>query len=189
MNRRRTLITTIITGLVLAGFPLIAIARHSFIQDKDIHFSVQSSISPRADVENFDIWSDINMLDLKELSGSDRFLRGQSVFVHMSKGPGNIAYPFAVTSEQPKSLEDSVFTLKGKVTGRENNTLVVRYNFETFLPPKDLKKAVMSSPNTPAISVLAINDQGTPRLVSVELNGKTYPYRKMDAPELNGFTQ
>jgi len=189
MTRQRTFWTTIITGLILAGFPLLAIARHSYIQDQDVHFEVQSSVSPRADVENFDIWSDINMLDLSELSGSDAFLRGQTVYVHMSKGPQRIAYPFAVTSEPPENPEASVFAIRGKVTGREGDTLIVRYNFETFLPPNDLRSVIRLAPNQPAKTVLAVNNQGMARLVSVEVDGKSYAYRKLSVPELNGLTQ
>ncbi len=189
MNKRRTFFASLLTGVVLAGFPLIAIARHSYVQDQDIHFEVSSTISPRSDVENFDIWSDINMLDLAKLSGSNNFLRGQTVFVHMSKGPNNIAYPFAVTSNRPENTDKSVFTIRGKVTGRDQTTLIVRYNFETFLPSKPIQKVVRSDPSREAKAVLAINDKGLARLVSVEIEGKSYPYRKIDLPALDGLTQ
>jgi len=189
MNRKRTLFASVLTGVILAGFPLIAIARHSYVQDQDIHFEVNSTISPRSDVENFDIWSDINMLDLVKLSGSNAFLRGQTVFVHMSKGPNNIAYPFAVTSDRPETTDKTVFTIRGKVTGRDTTTLIVRYNFETFLPSKPIQKIVRAHPSNEAKTILAINDKGVARLVSVEINGKNYPYRKIDLSSFDGFTQ
>lgn len=189
MSRRRTLGALLLTGILLAGFPLGAIARHNYIQDQDVHFEVISAISPRAGVENFDIWSEINFLDLNELTGGDSFLRGQTVYVHMSKGPGKVAYPFAVTSDKPETNDSSVFAVKGKVSGRQDNALQIRYNFETFLPPNDLKNLVMSNPNTPSTVILALNDQGMPRLVSIEIDGKSYPYRKMDVPSLSGFAQ
>lgn len=188
MTRRRTLISTILTGVLLAGFPLMAIARHNYIQEKDVKFEVQTSITPRVNVENFDIWSDINRLDLNELTGGDNYLRGQTVYVHMSKGPNAIAYPFAVTSETRENEKD-VFSIKGKVTGRQENMLLVRYNFETFLPSDALRDVVYSTPNATSSAVLAINDQGVPRLVSVTVDGEVYPYRRSEGFALNGLTQ
>lgn len=185
MNRKRTFAGLLVTGIILAGFPLGAIARHNYIQEQDIHFEVISAISPRAGVENFDIWSELNFLDLSELSGGDSFLRGQTVYVHMSKGPGKVAYPFAVTSAKPETNDKSVFAVKGKVTGRQNGSLQIRYNFETFLPPNDLKNIMLRDPNKPSTVILALNDQGVPRLVSIQVDGKSYPYRKMDVPSFS----
>ncbi len=189
MTRKRTLISTLLTGILLAGFPLMAIARHNYIQEKDVKFKVQTSITPRVNVENFDIWSDINRLDLDEMTGGDSFLRGQTVYVHMSKGPEQIAYPFAVTADMPVSKEIDVFAIKGKVTGRQDNMLLVRYNFETFLPAENLREAVYTHPNAASSAILAINDDGIARLVSVEMDGITYPYRRIDGFTLNGLTQ
>ena len=189
MSRKRTFFSTVLTGVILAGFPLMAIARHNFIQDKDVKFEVQTSITPRVNVENFDIWSDINRLDLRELTGGNKFLRGQTIYVHMSKGPGTIAYPFAVTPEEPENIDKEVFFLKGRVTGRQDDMLLVRYNFETFLPTEELRDVVYSDPNAPSSAILAINDQGIPRLVSIKVEGKTYPYRRMDGFGFKGFTQ
>ena len=190
MNRVRTLSATLLTGILLAGFPLLAIARHSYIEDQDIRFSVPSNISPRADVENFDIWSDINKLDLGDLSGPDGFLRGQTIYVHFSMGPNTIAYPFAVTTQRPSNLDNKVFVIRGKVTGREDNSLIVRYNFETFLPSKTIKQLVHDAPSAPAMVELAVNDQGIARLLAVEIDGQKHPYRKIEVPEaLEGFTQ
>lgn len=188
MTRQRALLSTILTGILLAGFPLMAIARHNYIQEKDVKFEVQTSITPRVNVENFDIWSDLNRLDLEDLTGNDNFLRGQTVFVHMSKGPNAIAYPFAVTSEKRQSEKD-VFSIKGKVTGRQDNMLLVRYNFETFLPSDALREVVYSTPTAKSSAVLALNDQGVPRLVSVTVDGKIYPYRRSEGFALNGLTQ
>ena len=190
MSRMRTLSASFMTGIILAGFPLLAIARHSYIEDQDIRFSVPSNISPRADIENFDIWSDINKLDLDQLSGRDGFLRGQTIYVHFSKGPNTIAYPFAVTSQKPENLGQNVFVIRGKVTGRENNNLVIRYNFETFLPSKKVKQLIHETPSSTAMVELAVNDQGIARLFAIEIEGKKYPYRKIEVPEaLEGLTQ
>ncbi len=189
MNKKRTFGALILTGILLAGFPLGAIARHNYIQEQDVQIEVKSAISPRVGVENFEIWSEINFLNLEELSGGDNFLRGQTVYVHMSKGPSNVAYPFAVTSDRPITNDTSVFAIRGKVTGRENDSLQVRYNFETFLPSKDVKSIFRNNPNTPSTAMLAINDQGIARLVSVKVNGEIYPYRRMEVPALNGLSQ
>lgn len=189
MNKKRTIGALLLTGILLAGFPLGAIARHNYIQEQDVQFEVNSAISPRVGVENFDIWSEINFLDLTELTGGDSFLRGQTVYVHMSKGPGKVAYPFAVTSDRPETNDTSVFSIKGRVAGRQNDHLQVRYNFETFLPPETVRNIFLSDPNTPSSVVLAVNNQGVPRLVSVEIDQQSYPYRKMDVPALSGLTQ
>lgn len=189
MNRRRTIGALFLTGVILAGFPLGAIARHNYIQEKDVQFEVTSAISPRVGVENFDIWSEINFLDLSELTGGDNFLRGQTVYVHMSKGPEKIAYPFAVTAERPETNDPTVFSIKGRVAGRQNNHLQIRYNFETFLPPDSVRTIFLNDPNTPSSVVLAVNNQGVPRLVSVEIDQQSFPYRKMDVPALSGLTQ
>jgi len=189
MNKKRTFGALFLTGILLAGFPLGAIARHNYIQEQDVKIEVKSAISPRAGAENFEIWSEINFLNLAELSGGDNFLRGQTVFVHMSKGPENVAYPFAVTTDRPVTNDTSVFAIRGKVTGRENDSLQVRYNFETFLPPKEIKSIFRSNPNKPSTAMLAINNQGVARLVSVQVDETVYPYRRMDVPALNGLSQ
>lgn len=189
MNRKRTVLASLATGVILAGFPLVAIARHSYIQEQDTHFTVEANISPRSDVENFDIWSDLNMLDLESLSGGNNFLRGQTVFVHMSKGPNNIAYPFAITADRPNVIDDAVFTIRGKVTGHQDAKLIIRYNFETFLPSEAIKNVVRSDPASPAKTILAINDKGAARLVSVEIGGNIYPYRKMELPSFESFSK
>lgn len=167
----------------------MAIARHNYIQDKDVKFTVQTSITPRVNVENFDIWSDINRLDLNDLTGGDSFLRGQTIYVHMSMSSENIAYPFAVTSEKPEANKKDIFAIKGTVTGRQNNQLLVRYNFETFLPSGDLRDIIYARPNVKSSAVLAINDQGIARLVSVNVDGEIYPYRRIEGFALDGFTQ
>lgn len=189
MNKKRTFGALVLTGVLLAGFPLGAIARHNYIQEQDIQFEVPSAISPRIGVENFDIWSDINFLDLNELTGGDNFLRGQTVYVHLSKGPNKIAYPFAVTADRPETNDPNVFSIRGRVAGRQNNHLQVRYNFETFLPPEQVRSIFLSAPNTPSSVILAVNDQGVPRLVSIEIEDKSFPYRKMEVPALSGLTQ
>jgi len=189
MTRRQSLISTLLTGIILAGIPLMAMARHNYIHEKDVQIEILSAISPRAGAENFDIWSEINMLNLSELSGSDSFLRGQNVFVHMSKGPKKVAYPFAITGKMPEISDPDIFAIRGKVSGKEDNILFVRYNFETFLPPKDLKSVIRNAPNSPSQTTLAINDEGISRLVSVEINGEVYPYRKTVLPAPNGLTQ
>ncbi len=186
MNQKRTILGLLMTGILLAGFPLGAIARHNFIQEQDVRIEVMSAISPRVGAENFNIWSELNFLDLTELSGGDNFLRGQTVYIHMSKGPDEVAYPFAITSDKPVTNDSSVFSIKGKVTGREDNSLQVRYNFETFLPPKDLKKIIRQNPNTPSSVHLAINEQGVPRLVSIEVGGELFPYRKLEISSFKG---
>ncbi len=189
MNKKRTIGALFLTGILLAGFPLGAIARHNYIQEQDVKIEVKSAISPRVGAENFEIWSEINFLNLAELSGGDNFLRGQTVYVHMSKGPGNVSYPFAVTSDRPITNDNTVFAIRGKVTGRENDSLQVRYNFETFLPSTDVKSIFRKNPNAPSTAMLAINEQGVARLVSVQVDGKTYPYRRMEVPALNGLSQ
>ena len=190
MTPYRPLMTTILTGIILGGFPLMAIARHSYIEEQDVRLIVPSNISPRADVENFDIWSDINRLDLDQLSGPDSFLRGQTIYVHFSRGPDKIAYPFAVTNQRPDSLEKNVFVVRGKVTGRDDSALIIRYNFETFLPSRDIKQLIMNNPSASVMVELAINDQGAARLTTIEIEGEEYPYRKIEVPAaLEGFTQ
>jgi len=189
MNRQRTLYSTLLTGLLLAGIPLVALARHNYIKAQDVRLELNSSISLPAGAENSHIWSEINMLNLSTLAGSDNFLRGQSVYVHMSKGPEKIAYPFAVTNDKPETTDTNIFAIKGKVSGRENDALFVRYNFESFLPSAKLKSYIRNNPNALSKTLLAVNDQGIARLVSVEISGKRFPYRDADSVALLGFTQ
>ncbi len=183
MTPRPSRIALIISLILMTGFPLAAIARHNHIQAQDIKFSVPISITPQVDTENFHIWSDINLLDLQELTGPDHFLRGQNVYVHMAMGPNSIAYPFAVTSTRPKTVGSQVFMIKGKVTGTEDQNLIVRYNFETFLPSHSVKSVVRENPGLPASARLAINERGQARLIGLKINGQDYAYRKAATPQ------
>ncbi len=182
-------IGAILSGIVLAGLPLLAIARHRHIETQDVRFVVPATVMPRSDVENLDIWSEINSLDLSELSGTNMVQRGDVVYIHMAAGPDKIAYPFAITPYRPDSDGTTFFSIRGKVTDRQDDTIIVRYNFETFLPPQALKTVVRQRSDYKASVEVAVNQKAIGRLLAVEVDGVRYPYRMIENPLLKGFTQ
>lgn len=187
---RPSLAGTIISGLILAGVPFVAIAQHWHVQAKDDRFVVLSELYPLGHSENVDISSEINRLDLEELSGSDNIKARDSVYVHMAAGPEKIAYPFGISKTKTKIRSDEhAFSVKGTVRHKEGSVIDVRYNFETFLPSKDMTSALNSGTPSVVQVELAVNKQATARLVAIEINGQRYPYRVIEKPELNGLTR
>jgi len=98
----------------------------------------------------------------------------------MAKGPDTIAYPFAITNNKPRNLEPRVFTIRGKITGVENNHAIIRYNFETILPSKKIRQRFKTIADTKSEARLAVNKQGVPRLVSLGIDGETFKYRRAE---------
>lgn len=188
--RRPSKIGMIFCGLILSGLPLLAVARHSHVENNQVNFSVPATISSRADSTQVSIWSDINVLNLSNLSGSDRIRRGETIYVSLAQGPNNIAYPFAVTHDKARtSIIDTAFTIKGTVTEVDNNRLIIRYSFESFIPVGDLAKRLNQHPIIDATLDLSVNNQSVPRMTSITIDDEIYAQRVMDAPLLKGFIQ
>lgn len=176
----------LLSGLILAGFPLMAIAKHRHIETQDIRFEVPSVMETKAGAENVGLWSEINALDLNELSGTDNIKRWDTVYVHMATGPGLIAYPFGISKDRPVAHKDNrAFSIRGKVMKRDNKTITVRYNFETFLPSQNLKSIVTADHNDDLMVELAVNDQSVARLVALTVDGVRYPYKMIETPVLS----
>ena len=176
----------LISGILLAGLPFVAIAKHLHIEDQDIRFAVPSEITSSYSSENVDSATEINTLDLSELTGSDNLKVWDTVYIHMAPGPDLIAYPFAVTHEMPNTRRDPyAFSIRGTVTEREGDIIKMRYNFETFLPTQDLKPVLESGPRTQTAQIeLAVSPQAIARLVAVNIEGVRYPYRVIEKPVL-----
>jgi hypothetical protein len=173
----------IISGVLLAGIPLLAIASHLHIESQDIRFEIPSALVPRANVDNIDIWSEINELDLSEMSGTDAISRWDDVYIHMATGPNLIAYPFAVTHDRPETHKDGyAFSIRATVIDKADKIITLRYNFESFLPTRELRPRLQTELSTRANIELAVNKHGVARLVAIKLDGLRYPYRVMDSP-------
>lgn len=180
----------IVSGMLLAGLPFVAIAKHWHIEAKDVRFEVPSSVSTKFSSENVDLWTEINTLDISELTGTDHVRQWDTIYVHMAKGPDLIAYPFAITHEMPRAKRDGyAFSVRGTVTEREGTTIKLKYHFETFLPPRQVRNLITDPDNTNTTIELAVNKQAVARLVSVNINGVRYPYRVLEKPVLRGLPE
>jgi len=180
----------IVSGILLAGLPFVAIAKHWHIEAKDVRFEIPTNISQKSSSENVDLWTEINTLDLSELTGSDHIRQWDNVYVHMAKGPDLIAYPFAITHEMPRVRRDGyAFSVKGTVTEREDKIIKLRYHFETFLPPRTARNLISNPGDADTTIELAVNKQAVARLVSVNIDGVRYPYRVLEKPVLRGLSQ
>lgn len=187
---RPTAAGVILSGLILAGLPFIAIAQHWHVQANDARFDVPSELAFYSYTENVDIKSEINRLDLGELSGPDNIRVRDTVYIHMAAGPGKIAYPFGISKARAASKrEEHAFSVRGKVMAREGTVIDIRYNFETFLPTREMKSAIEKPITGPVQAELAVNSQSVARLVALEINGKRYAYRVMEKPVLKGLTR
>ncbi len=180
----------IISGFILAGLPFAAIAQHWHVASKDVLFAVASDLSAQQNIENVDIQSEINTLDLSELTGVNNIHAWDTVFVHMATGPGKIAYPFGLSREKPvMNTSEHAFAVRGTVTAREGDIITLRYNFETFLPTQEMRPLVANGLKPGAEVELAVNRKAVARLVAVKIDGVRYPYRVIEKPVLKGFTQ
>lgn len=180
----------IISGLILAGLPFLAIAQHWHVQASDARFTVPAKLSVHSYTENVDIYSEINRLDLDELSGTDNIRERDTVFVHMASGPGTIAYPFGISKSRARTrTEEHAFSVRGTVMARKGKIIDVKYNFETFLPTREMKAVISRSPSRYVNIELAANQQSVTRLVAVQIDGMRYPYRVIEKPVLKGLTQ
>lgn len=180
----------IISGILLAGLPFVAIAKHWHIEAQDVRFEILTDISYKSGSENVDLWTEINTLDLSELTGADNLRQWDSVYVHMAKGPDLIAYPFGVTHEMPRVRRDGyAFSIKGTITEREGDTIKLRYHFETFLPPRPVRNLIADPDHAGTKIELAVNKQAVARLVSVNIDGVRYPYRVLEKPVLRTTSQ
>lgn len=187
---RPTVTGVILSGLILAGLPFLAIAQHWHVQAKDARFAVPSQLAFHDYTENVDIDSEINRLDLEQLSGTDNISVRDTVYVHMASGPGMIAYPFGISKTRTASKrEEHAFSLRGTVMAREGAIIDIRYNFETFLPTREMKPALASRVDAPVLAELAVNDHSVARLVAIEIGGVRYPYRVIEKPVLKGLTR
>lgn len=180
----------IISGLLLAGLPFLVIAKHWHVESRAPRFELMSEISVLPDAENMELRSEINRLDLSELSGTDAVEPRDSIYVHMATGPGMIAYPFSVTREKPMSKTDGyAFSIRGSVVERKDDIITVRYNFETFLPSRKLEQKLIARQTPNARIELAVNEQSIARLVNVRVDGESYPYRVIERPVLGGVNE
>ena len=185
---KSSLTGVLVSGMLLAGLPFMAIAKHWHIEAKDVRFEIPTSVTTKFNSENVDLWTEINTLDIAELSGADHIKQWDTIYVHMAKGPDLIAYPFAVTHEMPRTIRDGyAFSVKGTVTEREGSIITLKYHFESFLPPRQVRHLI-TDPDTPNTTIeLAVNKQAVARLVSVNINGVRYPYRVLEKPVLRGI--
>ena len=152
--------------------------------------AVSSDLTARQDIENVDIKSEINTLDLSELTGTNNLQVRDTVYIHMAMGPGKIAYPFGVSRERPKTRKNTyAFAIRGTVTQRDGDQVTLRYNFEKFLPTHEMKPLVHTGTNPGTEVEIAINRKAVARLVAVKIDGVRYPYRVIEKPVLKGFTQ
>ncbi len=178
-----------LSGFILAGLPFVAIAKHWHVAAQDARFEMPSqlTIEPLGSV---DIQSEINKLDLSELTGTDNVREWDTVYVHMAYGPNLIAYPFGISKTKPRIRKgDQAFALRGTVTKKEDTTITVHYNFETFSPSGEMKPLLFGDRAADTKVEIAVNRASVARLVAVEVDGVRYPYRVMEKPVLKGLTR
>ncbi len=180
----------VISGIILAGLPFIAIAQHWHVESKDVRFAVPSQLEPQPYSENVDIDTEINRLNLDDLSGTDNIQVNDKVYIHMATGPDLIAYPFGISKNKARTRRgEHAFAIRATVTSREDREIEVRYNFETFLPSRNMKSVLSAMRNIPAAVELSVNQNSVARLVAVNIDGTRYPYRVIEKPVLKGLTR
>ena len=166
------------------------IAKHWHIENRAPRFVLSSMITPVPNAENMEIMTEINILDLDDLAGTDQIRSRDTVFVHMAMGPENIAYPFAITRDKPHAKSDNyAFYIKGQVVDVDSKIATIRYNFETFLPSRQLGERIGQTRNPDVQIELAVNDQAVARLVAVQVDGTKYPYRVIERPVLGRLSE
>ena len=178
-----------LAGLIMGVMPFIAIANHLYIQSQDEKFEIIAQFSMRAGTDLYEITSELNHLSLSELSGADEFKRGETVFVHMAKGPEAIAYPFALTTHSAKAFDENAFTLKAVIVEADTETVNLRYNFEKFLPSRDLKQRLSQKISLPTKIELAVNSHSVPRLSAVIVDGQKFAHQVIDESFLDVLYQ
>ena len=181
----------LVAALIIMGvFPVIAIGNHLNIQSQDNIFEVSAQISPRLGSDSYDIFSEINVLSLSELSGVDKIDERDIVLIHMAKGPGNVAYPFSITRENSILEHDGfAFTIKGQIVKLDGERATLKYNFESFLPTRKMEAALINSPYGEKQVRLAVNSQSTPRLTGIIFDGHTYRHSTIYNPLSTGTGQ
>lgn len=185
---RPSFLRILVSGLILAGLPFVAIAQHWHITSKDMRFELPTELTASETNGNVEIRSEINQLDLNELTGTDNVRKWDTVYIHMASGPGLIAYPFGISKNRPRGRRDRhAFTLRGFVTERTDDIISLRYSFDNFLPSQDMKPFLRGKTYAQTRVEVAVNSHAVPRLVAVELDGNKYPYRVIEKPVLKGF--
>ena len=181
---------TLVCGAILSAMPLAAIARHLHIENSDDRLILEAKLLPITASGNYSVETILHSLDLTELNGPDRFKTGDEVYVHMARGPGKIAYPFAVTAQKPGADNtNTAFAIRGFVAQQIEDKLSVRYRFENFIPNGNLKANLAQRITTSATLELNVNDNATARIMSLEIDGKSYTHRVIENPVDPALTQ
>ncbi len=179
----------ILTGAILTGLPLAAIARHIHNEVTDIRIELPVEIMTELGSERLLLKSSISTLNLKDINGADRVDVGDSIFVHMARGPDKLAYPFAVTRNSPTAENRSfVFSIKGQISYANADLVKVSYPFENFVARPALIDRLNDGPAKQSSIELIVKPNRVARLAAVKIEDQRYDHPVIEKPELFGFT-
>ena len=179
-----------ICGLILAGMPLVAIARHLHVHDSNLRIQVPLEISQTLGSNQIVLQTPLHAIDIDQITGVDEVTPGDTVYVHMARGPDRIAYPFALTRTPPdQNKSDHFFALRGWVRGINNSQITLGYRFDTASLSTELDQALSAQPDAQLSAEIAIKDKGTSLLTAIYVGEERIAQRVIENPELKALTQ
>lgn len=176
MQSRRSLPRLILAGLILSAVPAASLARQSFSMAEPVHISLPIELSSTP--AKIKIRTSINRLKLSELAGDKNISVGDAIYVHLNIEPHStiqgtyaLRYPYAVTQNRPPRGDALTVSLRGVVTGKDEGTISVQYQFED-LAARKASANQMKTGSADALT-LAVDHRAVGHLISMLIDGKT----------------
>ncbi len=190
MSRSAPLFGFLLSGLVLSALPLVAVARHVHIDAQTQYLTLPVKVQYDEKTNRADISLEFENLNLDEMNGADAFLVGQTIYVHLARGPETVAYPFAVTAQQPRfNPEAQSLALLGTVKETKPDEVSIAFRFQSLHPTSEFRPILRRAAGGSTAVELAINKRAQARIHGLDVDGEYYPYRVIEKPELEGWTQ
>jgi len=171
MKKSKALIVIILIWLAIA---VILVCYNELLLRKGVVILLKTSpIDPRdifrGDyvVLNYEI-SRINLREISTLINPDKIKAGDTVYVVFDK-IGDHWKPFELSNSKPKGF--STF-IRGKVTGKYENTLEVKYGIEEYFVPEGKGKEIEKLVGKELYVEVRINKSGKSSISKLFVNGK-----------------
>lgn len=170
----------LLAGFILTALPAASLARQSITAERPLELTLPANFKTAASF--IQLSTDINSLNLADLSGNTGIAIGDVIYVHLNTSaaldiPSTqlLRYPYAVSQNRPYRSDDSTVSLRGVVTGRDDQTLSVSYHFEVIPSSKDLEDKLQRSEN--GTITLAVNRRAVGHVLSVKIDEETFTIR------------
>ena len=170
----------ILAGFILTVLPVASLARQSIAAERPLELTLPASFKSAA--SSIQLSTDINSLNLTDLAGNTDIAIGDVIYVHLNTSPALdlqstqiLRYPYAVSQNRPYHSDDSTVSLRGVVTGRDNQTLSVSYHFEVIPSTKALEDKLQRNEN--GAITLAVNRRAVGHVLSLKIDDETFMIR------------